>query len=135
VLEDEGCVRLDGYLVSDSPDAARATFGFGSASSVGGVAPAITLAGTGDDSVVVTSQGTVGSPFAETIGAAPAERIPFTLVIGSRAAVLVIDGSIVGAVATNGGNAVTVESANDGTRIEHLVRSAPPPGSGCQTSS
>ena len=56
VLEDEGCVRLDGDLVSDSPDEARATFGFGSTSSVGGVAPAITVAGTGDDSVLVTSQ-------------------------------------------------------------------------------
>ncbi len=131
MLESDGCVRLDGDLVSGSPDGARVSFGFGSASSVGGVAPAITLAGTGEDSVLVTSRGTVGSPFAETVGAAPAERTPFTLVVGSRAAVLVIDGSIVGAVATHGGNAVTVESSNEGTRIEHLRRSAPPPGSGC----
>ena len=95
------------------------------------MAPVITLAGTGDDSAMVTSRGTVGSPFAVTIDAAPAERTPFTLVVGSRAAVLVVDGSIVGAVETHGGNAVTVASSNDGTRIEHLVRSAPPPGSGC----
>ena len=131
VLADDGCVRIDGDIVSNSFEGARVAFGFGSASSIDGVAPLITLAGTGDDSALVTSRGIVGSPFATTIGAAPAVKSSFTLVVGSRSAVLVIDGSIVGAVETHGANAVTMQSSNDGTRVERLRRSEPPPGSGC----
>ena len=131
VLADDACVRLDGDIVSSSPDGARVAFGFGSASSVDGVAPVISLAGAGGDTAIVTSRGTAGSAFAVTVDDAPAERTPFTLVVGSRAAVLVVDGSIVGAVETHGGNAVTMASSIDGTRVENLSRSSPPAGSGC----
>jgi hypothetical protein len=55
----------------------------------------------------------------------------FTLVVGSRSAVLAVDGRIVGAVESDEGDSVTVETSSDGTRLEHLRRSAPPPGSGC----
>jgi hypothetical protein len=132
VLKADGCVRLDGDIVSGTVDDARVSFVFGSASSVGGVAPMITFAGTGGDSASVTSRGTVGNPFAVRIDAAPAEATTFTLVVGSRAAVLVVDGAIVGAVETGGRGAVTVEASNDGTRLEHLTRSAPVVGSGCE---
>ena len=57
VLADDACVRLDGDIVSSSPDGARVAFGFGSASSVDGVAPVISLAGAGGDTAVVTSRG------------------------------------------------------------------------------
>jgi hypothetical protein len=133
VLNAEGCVRLDGDIVSGTVDDARVSFVFGSASSVGGVAPMITFAGTGGDSASVTSRGAVGNPFAVGIDAAPAEATAFTLVVGSRAAVLVVDGAIVGAVETDGRGAVTVEASNDGTRLEHLTRSAPLVASGCET--
>ena len=132
MLKADGCVRLDGDIVSGTVDDARVSFVFGSASSVGGVAPMITFAGTGGDSASVTSRGTVGNPFAVRIDAAPAEATTFTLVVGSRAAVLVVDGAIVGAVETGGRGAVTVEASNDGTRLDHLTRSAPVVGSGCE---
>ena len=133
VLQAEGCVRLDGAIVGGPVDDARVSFVFGSASAVGGVAPMITFAGTGGDSASVTSRGTVGNPFAVGIDAAPAEATAFTLVVGSRAAVLVVDGAIVGAVETDGRGAVTVEASSEGTRLEHLRRSNPPAGSGCET--
>ena len=75
VLDDEGCVRLDGDIVSDSTRTGRVSRSASARPpSVGGVTPTITFARTGDDSVVVTSRGTVGSPFAVTLGAAPTER-------------------------------------------------------------
>ena len=38
---------------------------------------------------------------------------------------------IVGAVEIDGSDPVIVETSSDGTRLEHLVRSAPLPESGC----
>jgi hypothetical protein len=130
-LEDAGCVRLDGDIVSAPSDEARVSFRFGPTSSAGDVAPVITLARTGADSAGVTSRGTTGNPFAVRLSTERADATPFTLVVGARAAVLVVDGAIVGAVEIDGHAAVTVEASIDGTRLEHLVRSAPPSESGC----
>jgi hypothetical protein len=130
-LADEGCLRLDGDIVSAPSEEARVSFGFGSAAADGGVTPTLTFARTGDDSASVTSRGTVGNPFAVRVDVAPGEATPFTLVVGSRAAVLVVDGSIVGAVETNRRDPVTVEAASDGTRLNRLRRSPSSPAFGC----
>jgi hypothetical protein len=130
-LEPSGCFRLDGDIVSAPLNEARVSFRFGSVSSVGEVVPSITFARTGDGSAAVTSRGTAGNPFAAQVVVSPADATAFTLVVGSRAAVLVVDGMIVGAVAMDGRDVVTVEASSQGTRVEHLVRSAPPDESGC----
>jgi hypothetical protein len=130
-LEAAGCVRLDGDIVSAASREARVSFRFGSSANVGDVTPTISFERTGDGPAAVTSRGAVGTPFAVPLDVAPADATHFTLVVGSRAAVLVVDGMIVGAVAIDGRDPVTVEASSDGTRLEHLVRSAPLPESGC----
>jgi hypothetical protein len=134
VLEDEGCVRLDGEIVSAPADEARVSFFFGSTPPAGGVTPAINFAKTGDGSAATTSRGPVGNPFAVRLAVSPPSRTAataFTLVVGSRAAVLVVDGAIVGAVEVDWRDEIIVETSSDGTRLEHLVRSPPPATSGC----
>jgi hypothetical protein len=134
VLEDEGCVRLDGEIVSAPADEARVSFFFGSTPPAGGVTPAINFAKTGDGSAATTSRGPVGNPFAVRLAVSPPSRTAataFTLVVGSRAAVLVVDGAIVGAVEVDWRDEIIVETSSDGTRLDHLVRSPPPATSGC----
>jgi hypothetical protein len=128
VLADRGCVRFDGEIVSDVSDAASVSFGFGSS---GVVKPTVTFARTGEAAAAVTSLGSAGAAFAVRVEIAPTDAMVFTLVVGSRSAVLAVDGRIVGAVETDEGDSVTVETSSDGTRLEQLRRSAPPPGSGC----
>ncbi|HWM19574.1 MAG TPA: hypothetical protein VNO51_07790 [Ilumatobacteraceae bacterium] len=129
-LEASGCVRLDGDIVS-ALNEARVSFRFGAASSTGEVVPAITYARTGGNSAAVTSRGTAGNPFATQVVVSSTDATAFTLVVGSRAAVLVVDGMVVGAVEMDGHDVVMVEASSEGTRLEHLVRSAPPAESGC----
>jgi hypothetical protein len=129
VLDDRGCVRLDGVVVSG--EGARVSFLFGPSVAVDTVTPTITFARSGERSAAVTSRGVVGTAFVVESAVASTDATAFTLVIGSRAAVLVVDGAIVGAVETDERDAVTVETSSGGTRLEHLVASAPPPGSGC----
>jgi len=57
--------------------------------------------------------------------------VPFSLVIGRRAAVLVIDGQIVGAVAIPNDAEVTVGPGQSHLALEGLRIGAPPPDSGC----
>jgi hypothetical protein len=106
------------------------SFGFGARSS-GAVARTVTFARTGAAAATVTSIGSAGAAFAARVEIAPTDAMAFTLVVGSRSAVLAVDGRIVGAVETDEGDSVTVETSSDGTRLEQLRRSAPPPGSGC----
>lgn len=130
VLDDEGCFRLDGEIVSDASYDASVSFGFGLPSSVV-VTPTITFARTGRATAAVTSRGPVGNAFAVRSEIAPNPATAFTLVVGSRSAVLVVDDMIVGAAETDEPGSVTVETLSSGTRLDDLRRSAPPPGSGC----
>ena len=58
VLDDAGCVRLDGDIVSGPSDEARVSrSGFGAASSASASRRRSRCAGTGDDSAAVTSRG------------------------------------------------------------------------------
>lgn len=131
VLDDEGCARFDGEIVSGDPDGALVSFGFRSPAAGDGVTPTITFARTGENSAVVTSRANVAAPFSVNATVEPTEATEFTLVVGARAAVLMVGGEIVGAVETDGRPPITVEAASSATRLDHLVRSAPAPGSGC----
>jgi hypothetical protein len=127
-LEDAGCVRFDGEIVSAPDEEARVSFTFGSPSSTGtAVTPSLTFARTGEASASVTSRGSVGNPFAVQVDVSLSEATPFTLVVGSRAAVLVIGGAVAGAVEADGGGPVTVAAASTGTRLEQLRRAAAGP--------
>ena len=104
--------------MSAASDEARVSFRFGSSSEVGDVTPTIAFARSGDGTAAVTSRGAVGNPFAVPLTVASTDATEFTLVVGSRAAVLVVDGMIVGAVEIDGRDPLIVEASSDGTSLE-----------------
>ncbi|HTD49411.1 MAG TPA: hypothetical protein VK771_02345, partial [Acidimicrobiia bacterium] len=72
--------------------------------------------------------GTVSNNSTGTLHDGP---LPFSLVIGRRAAALVIDGQIAGAVAVPHDPEITVEPAQSHLTLEGLNVGPPPPSSGC----
>jgi hypothetical protein len=63
--------------------------------------------------------------------AAPAESVPIVLVVGSRSAALVVDGTIVAAARLDGAVEVQLEAAAGSLDLSSMVVGAAPPGSGC----
>lgn len=142
VIDAAHCMRIDGTLRLHSAGIADdgrgggggggpVTFLFSPQSTGSGSESAlIIVAPDGDGSYGVTSVQSDGAAFATPATLEDAD-IAFTLVGGARAAVLVVDGEIVAAVALDGPSTVTVTSPRAEPALADLVRSGPIAGSGC----
>lgn len=119
----DGCVRLDGRLSAQAAPVVVALTG-------GNGEPATLAASIEAGTLVVESR---PSGVAGWLSATPAagEPLPFSLVVGERAAVLVVDGRVAGAVEVEPGTAVTLTSGIADLTAAGATLSTPPPITGC----
>lgn len=121
-LSPDGCVRLDGTVAADADPFVVELTG------VGGPAQIAFTAGGGD--VLVESR--PGRYFgAVRQFRTDADSLPYSLVVGERAAVLVVAGKVAGAVEIEPGTPVTVTGGADSLAGGGATLSPAPPVTGC----
>ena len=92
-------------------------------------------AGIALDGATATARGGDGGTLeSQPTGAAAGQPVPFSLVVGSRAAVLVVNGKVVAAVRTPAHAKVLVESMRSGLSLTDLKVGPANIGSGCPSS-
>jgi hypothetical protein len=121
-LAADRCVRLDAALRTDGVEPLRIEFG-----GVGNP-PAVIMFSPGEGSLLVESHRRGDASWLQRLDTT-GESTTIRLFVGARAAVAVIDGSVVGAVRVEPNMAVTVTSGL--TSIDGAVVSDPGPTSGC----
>ena len=130
MLTTESCRRIDGTLDDGLGTAPDVVFHIEDTAGV----PELQIAFDGPTATVEDASG--GALDTISTGALGSSRAPdagpvaFSLVIGRRAAALVIDDHIVGAVALPARPKITLEPTQSLT-VDDLRIGAPPPGSGC----
>jgi uncharacterized protein YqgC (DUF456 family) len=129
-IVDSACRRIDGTLSIDPAGVHALRFGFPLATSDGLGAPELVVEADGRSMVRVTSVYPSRGVFEATVRA-DLDDIAFTLTIGARSAVMMIDGDIVGAVELDRAVAATVASTAPALGVSGLTTSPPIEGSGC----
>ena len=120
----DGCVRIDGRLASATAEPLLVEM-----TGDDGRDTALVATADGDETVVESRPtGSTGWVHRIPIGDAP---VAASLVVGARAAVLVVDGRVVGAVEIERGTAVTITSGVADLTAGGATLSEPPAFTGC----
>lgn len=130
VLSETGCTRIDAEISTAALNLDPIRLEFGD-DLTGGIADgSIVVSGDGVGVVLVESNrlglGGYAAPFR-----VERERIRLSVIVGARAAVVVVDGSIVGAVGVEPGHAVVMDTGTSAIDEAPVTRSRPPTLTGC----
>lgn len=118
----DGCVRIDGAIAPDATEPLVVE--------VGGEQAATLVASVAGDAVVVQSRPAAGTGWTHGVPLAD-DPLPISVVVGARAAVLVVDGRVAGAVEIVDGRSVVVSSGVAELTDLGATVSTPPLATGC----
>lgn len=118
----DGCVRIDGAIAPDATEPLVVE--------LGGEQAAALVASVAGDAVVVQSRPVAGAGWMHRVPIGD-DPLPIRVVVGARAAVLVVDGQVAGAVEVAAGTDVVVSSGVAELTELGATVSTPPPVTGC----